>query len=77
MQGNGTYQGWETPSYVIHVSPQDVIELRLALIYLRQLTGDKNMFSRKWDTLVEQMDATDATGFGFGRHETDVIEDVI
>lgn len=74
MQGTGTYQGWDTPSYVIHVSPQDVNELRLALICLRKLAGDENMRTRKWKHLLEQMDAT---GFGFDRHETDVIEDVI
>lgn len=70
MQGNGTYQGWDTPSYVIHVSPQDVNELRLALICLRKLSGDLNIRASKWKTLVEQMDAT---GFGFDRLETDVI----
>lgn len=68
MQGTGTYQGWDTPSYVIQVSPQDVNELRLALICLRKLSGDI-IRARKWKHLVEQMDAT---GFGFDRHETDV-----
>lgn len=71
MQGTGTYWGWETPSYTILVSPQDVIDLLLALKCLQKLSGYKNHRADAWVKLLESMNNTD---FGFDRITTEIFE---
>lgn len=71
MQAIGTYQGWETPSYTISVSPEDVADLLIALKCLQNLTAYENTRTAKWRKLLESMNATD---FGFDRNTTVVIE---
>lgn len=71
MQAIGTYQGWETPSYTISVSPEDVADLLFSLKRLQKLTDYNYTRDAKWRKLIESMHATD---FGLARNTTEVIE---
>lgn len=71
MQAIGTYQGWETPSYTISVSPQDVADLLISLKCFQKLTAYNHNRSSKWRKLLESMNATD---FGIDRTATEVFD---
>lgn len=71
MQGIGYYQGWETSSYAISVSPEDVADLLIALKCLQKLTAYENTRTAKWRKLLESMNAND---FGFERNATELYD---
>ena len=71
MQGIGTNLGWETPSYVITVSPNDVFDLLLAIKSLQKLSGYNNHRADVWLKLLESMNSAD---FGSVRNATEVFE---
>lgn len=70
MQGSGTYHGWEMPSYVISLSPDEVSDLLLALKTLQRLSHYKNHRADAWIKLMESMNDSD---FGIDRFTTDVL----